>query len=305
MPTLKVGIYRLSFQGNGGTDLADAVRRIDALAGEDRAAKLIDDPIRAREHIHISDQYCLLDFTRFYPGDYIETGNVAGLEKTVPLGTQGERLRKHTAVLLDPQSNTMYVQEEFASARIGHNIVGKYLTAKGRLKDFWIEIVLHEKNGLERLINKKHRRFKVAVAGIQNAEMLQAQGLGDKVVLDALKAFKSPSAVIEVSLQGGPGTLDNVLEAAAALLGWNSLPQIFGKRKPVKAITVREGDGPDEETIVNLLDDRMCYLEDIELEPGKIPTDADRKRAVTNAFEQHRDELRRRYPVQNDKGQGV
>lgn len=290
MATLKVGIYHLRFDPNA-PPLLDIVKLIEHLPGKKRAAMIIDDPIRPRDRIEVTDQCCVLDFSRIPQIDRIDTGDLAGQEGEIKFGPDDQRPCRYTVVLLDQHSNTMYIHE---GAGVSHVTVGKYLKAVADLGTLHVEVVLHDIDALERLRTRKHRSFRVRIAGIENASVLKAQGLGDEAILKTMQVHRSPNAKIALGLDDHqPGQLDNVLETAAALLGWNNLPHIFGKLKPVKEIVV--GDDEETENLVNLLDDRMRYAEEVELDRGQTPSDAQRHRAVRNAFERYRSNLRARY----------
>lgn len=302
MAKLTVGIYHLRFDGSDNPTLFKVAKKIDALKGKKRTADtIIDDPIRARDKIHFSTEFCLLDFSRIPQVNRIPTSDLEGSEKDMTFQPGDRRPCKYTAVLLDPKSNTMYVQEGAGSSGIGHNTVGKYLKAAGGLDSLHVEIILHEKQGMERLKNKQHRAFKVKIAGLQNAANLKAVGEGDAAILNMIKVHNSPNAIINLSMDAGPGQLDQVLETAAALLSWNGLPKLFG-RHPVKRVIIGESD-EEGENLVNLLEDRIGYAEEIRLERGEPLTDANRYRALTKAFDLYQAELRRRFPVSShDQG---
>jgi len=295
---LKVGVYRLVFRGKPITTLVKIVEAIKLLPpDESRTAMIIDDPIRPRDDIRINKQYCLVDFNRIRPTDHILTADTLGNEGLIKFGRKAKRPCQRTVVLLDQHSNIMYIHEGWGSAGIGHNTMAKYLRAVGELEAVAVEVVLHDIDALERLRDKRHKVFRVRIAGVENAEVLRAQGLGDEAILRTLRAFRSPNANIGVGLEkGDPGQLDNVLETAAALIGWNNMPEIFGTKKPVKYIAI-EPEGEEHEVLVNLLEDRMRHAEKVELEPGTEPSDAERYRAVVKAFERFSPDLRRRYPV--------
>jgi hypothetical protein len=295
MAKLKVGIYHLRFS-DGAPSIVEIVKIIQALPGKKRAAQLMEDPIRPRERITISDQCCVLDFSRFSPTDRIPTGDVEGNEGEIRFAPDDLRPCKYTAILLDQHSNTLYIHE---GAGVGHTVVAKYLKAVANLASLYTEVILHDVEALERLRDKHHRRFKVRIAGIQDASVLRAQGLGDEAILKTIQVHRSPNALISLHYEKNePGFLDNVMETASALIGWNNLPQIFGKKRPVKEIII--GDDEETENVVNLLDDRMTWVEELELERGQSFTDAQRHRAVRNAFERYRNDLRRRYPVSSN-----
>jgi hypothetical protein len=293
MAKLRVGVYHLRFPDGGALSLLDIVKKVQDLPGEKRAASIIDDPIRPRDKISVSDQCCVLDFNRILQIDGIETGDVKGNEGKITFSRDGLRPCKYTAVLLDHHSDMMYIHE---GAGVGHTTVGKYLRAVANLARLHVEVVLHDAEALERLQNKKHRKFRVRIAGIEDASLLRAQGEGDGAVLKTLQIHRSPNALISLGLDDNqPGHLENVLETAAALIGWNNLPHIFGKKKPVKEIII--GDDEETENLVNLLDDRVLFVEEIELGRGQTLTDAQRHGAVRRAFEHYRSDLRRRYPA--------
>jgi hypothetical protein len=188
-------------------------------------------PIRPRDDIRINTQYCLVDFNRIRPTDHMLTADTQGHEGLIKFAKKAKRPCQRTAVLLDQHSNIMYVHEGWGSAGIGHNTMAKYLKAVGGLEGITVEVVLHDLDALERLRDKRHKSFRVRIAGVENAEALRAQGMGDEAILRTLRTFRSPNANIAVGLEKGqPGQLDNVLETAAALIGWNHMPESSGKR---------------------------------------------------------------------------
>ncbi|HEX3747052.1 MAG TPA: hypothetical protein VHW09_24115 [Bryobacteraceae bacterium] len=292
MAKVKIGVYRLLMpQGQGS--LLDVIKTVQSLPGMKRSAMIIDDPIRPRNNMSITNECCMVDFSRISRIDRIETGDIRGNEGQIQFAPDDLRPCRYTAVLFDQHSNAMYIHE---GAGVGHTTVVKYLKAVGKLTDLRLEVVLHDTEALERLREKKHRSFKVRIAGLENALALKAQGEGDGAVLSTMKVHRSPNAVISLWLEDRQeGYLDNVLETAAALIGWNNLPHIFGKNKPVKEISI--GDDEETENVVNLLDDRMCFIEEIKLDHGQTLTDAQRHGTLRKAFERYRHDLRRRYPV--------
>jgi hypothetical protein len=295
MPTLSVGIFHLQFRGQGDPTLLEIVQKIQALPGKKRVGMVIDDPIRPRDNIQASAECCTLDFSRIPQIDTVPASDLEGNETKITYGPQ--KPCKFTLVLLDPQSNTLYIQYGAGSSGISHTVVGKYLKAVAGLAHLQLEVILHENDALERLRDQRHTAFKVKIAGLVNADALKAQGLGDQAVLDILKVHRAPDAFISLSLGHQPGTLDHILETAAALMGWNSLPNIFGKHKPVEEIYIGETDDDGKENLVDLFADRLKYSEVLDLDRGQDITDAHRHRAVRNAFGKYREELRRRFPA--------
>jgi hypothetical protein len=298
MSTLSVGVFRLQFRGHGDPTLLEVVQKIQALPGKRRVGMVIDDPIRPRDNIQASEECCILDFSRIPQIDAVPASDLEGNETKITYGPQ--KPCKFTLVLLDPQSNTLYIQYGAGSSGISHAVVGKYLKAVAGLAHLQLEVILHENDALERLRNKRLTAFKVRIAGLVNAEALRAQGLGDQAVLDTLKVHRAPNALISLSLGHEPGKLEHVLETAAALMGWNSLPNIFGAHKPVEEIYIGETDDDGKESLVDLFVDRLKYSEVLDLDRGEDITDAHRRRAVRNAFEKHKEELRRRFPARRN-----
>jgi hypothetical protein len=286
---LRVGVYRLTWVKQPLMSLKDIVAAIQSLPNdESRASTLTDDPIRPREII-THDDHCLMDFNRIRQTDHIKTSDLKGNEGEVKFGDL--KPSERTAVLLDPSSQVMFVHEH--AWGIGHTTIAKYLKAAAKLDSIRSGIVLR-KGGLERLHDKSLRSMKVRLAGIGNAKTLESIGDGDAAILLLLQAFRAPDATIKVSIDSEKESyLDNILETASALIGWNSL---FGKRRPVKEILVTTDGDEGADAHVNLMKDRISHLEAIDLEAGKEPTDAQRYRAVVEAWKAHGDELRGMYP---------
>jgi hypothetical protein len=306
MPTrlkrLKVGVYRLElFGGNEVPSLLEIVQAIKSLPDDDESrTMMIDEPIRPRGNIIINEQYCLLDFNRIRQTDRIPLADTRGGEGEITFGPKDKKPSERTAVLLDRHSNIMYVHEH--SYGIGHTTLGKYIKAIGKLDNIISTIVMHQ-GGLERLRNKTHEALKIKIAGLDNASRLKAEGLGDGAILKMLQTFKAPTVTLTMSIDKTENHLDQVIETASVLLGWNSLRDLFGRRKPVKEISVVVSSEDEDDALVSLLKDRMVHLEEIELELGKEVTDADRYRAVASAWQRYHVELRERYPKpKDDKG---
>lgn len=300
MPTrvkpLKVGVYRVRIQNQDrpAPPLADAVRAIQALPDDETRTMLIDAPIRPRGKIVGTDEYFLLDFNRIRQTDRIALADIRGVEGEIKFGPKDKKPSERTAVIIDAKSDTMCVQEHTWS--IGHNLLARYFKAVMKVADVQSSIVLNE-GGLDRLKDKRHHLLRVKLAGIENATALRASGKGDGAILKLLEEFRAPDATISLSIESdGESRLDKVIETASAIIGWNHLPELFGRKKPVKDVSVITDDEDEDMAVVHLLKDRMLHIEEIELEKGKEPTDDDRYRAVISAWRRHYAELRKRFP---------
>jgi hypothetical protein len=288
---LRVGLYRIRRQGDPPASLLDLIARLQALPPDEARAKdLTDDPIRPRNAITVTPEYALVDFSRIRQTDRIELSDRRGDEGQITFGPGDKRPCVHTAVLVDYHCNIIYVHEQLGG--VSHAVVARYFAALANADRLPVEVVMNL-DGIMRLQGKVPNSIKIRLSGIDNAEQLRGQGYGDDAILNLLREFRAPKAVLTLGLEEGAGSLDRILQTATAILSWNGL---FGRRRPVKEISIRAED-EDHEELVNLLKDRMVHLEEIELEVGREPTDAQRYRAVINAWQRYRVELRQRYPV--------
>jgi hypothetical protein len=307
---LKVGVYRLRFNPTHKGSLTKIAKTIDGLKLEARASLLrMGDPIRPRDDIQFGDDYFILDFTRIRPVNRIPISDLKGNEGHVVFRKDDRRPCDHTAVLFDPLCNTMYVQEGTGSAGIGHNAIADYMKGHAGIDQIAVEVVLHEEKGLDRLRNKRHKKFTIRIAGVENASKLNRRGEGDAAILEALRVFNAPKALLSFELDKTKEkrrlNFENILETATAFLNWNNDPPIgaFRRKRPVRELVV-EAEDEQGDILVNLLEDRIVHAKKVELKPGEEPTDEQRYAAVVEAFERHRGQLRRRYPVNHDQSEG-
>jgi hypothetical protein len=70
----------------------------------------------------------------------------------------------------------------------------------------------------------------------------------------------------------------------------------FGRKRPIKELSIRAEDEDESTELVSLIKDRITHSEEIESE-GRVPTDAERYRAVVSAWRKYSPGLRERYPV--------
>jgi hypothetical protein len=192
----------------------------------------------------------------------------------------------------------IYVHEQMGRG-VSHAVVAKYLAAVGAIERLPVEVAIHL-DGLLRLQGKTPRTFKVRLSGIDDATNLGRLGYGDDAIADILRKFNAPKATITLGLddEDQPGVIDQLLEVATEIITWNGR---FGRKKPVKEISIRAGDGEDDVELVNLLKDRIVYHHELELE-GREPTDAERYGAVVSAWNRYNVGLRERYRVARANG---
>lgn len=259
--SLKVGVYRLRRDGTGDPprSLIDVARAIRARQNEQRAVSVAEDPIRPRNNLQITDQYCLLDFSRIPQVERLPLSDLRGDESDMVFGPNDKRPREQTAVLLDHHSNIIYVHEHMRG--ISHAAVAKYFATVGGIEKLPVEVAIHM-DGLLRLQGKTPNAFRIRLSGIDDATGLGREGYGDDAVAELLRKFKAPSATIRLGLEEDqPAAIDSLIEVATALLTWNGR---FGRKKPVKELSIRAEDENDSAELVSLIKDRIVHYEEIE-----------------------------------------
>jgi hypothetical protein len=106
-----------------------------------------------------------------------------------------------------------------------------------------------------------------------------------------IEEYKTPILKYEVSLEkGDEGTVDGagVFATVSALVG---LP-----RKNLKRLQVLGSESPGAPDFpVDFIQDRITSSLEVELPKGSRPKDADRYRAVAQAWREYNAELRQRY----------
>jgi hypothetical protein len=134
---------------------------------------------------------------------------------------------------------------------------------------------------------------------MDNAEYLRNLGFNQQQILDLTDFLSAPKLKFEASITSrrrDPQGLNRIWETVQALL---RLPP-----KQLKKLVVEgRGEGEEEDFPVDLIKGRIRYSLEVNLDQRGGIADADRYRAVREAWTTNRDELRGRWrPEPNQQG---
>lgn len=262
---------------------------VGALPNDASRARLIsqNEPVRPRS-LDLNPDHCTGEFTRIQVLNELPLSNTAGREDTLRFGPDDPTPCNHTVFLFDYMSNVLHIDEHYGS--VTHAAFARYIQAVGELRSVSATPII----GIDAMI-KYHRqetfsKITVSLAGMDNAEYLRGLGFNQTQILALTDFLSAPKLKLEASITSrrqDPEGLGRVRETVEALL---HLPP-----KQLKKLVVegREKDGTDDFP-VDLIKGRMKYEIELELDQGGI-SDADRYRAVREAWTRNRDELRERF----------
>jgi hypothetical protein len=140
---------------------------------------------------------------------------------------------------------------------------------------------------------KTFSKITVSLAGMENAEYLRNLGFNQQQILGLTEFLHAPKLKLEAritSRKRDPDGLNRIRETVSALL---TLP----KKQLKKLVVEGREEGGEEDFPVDLIKGRIKY----EVNSNQEITDADRHRAVREAWVANRDELRGRFRPEADQ----
>lgn len=292
---LRVGIFRLSIQNQTPISLKDVIAQISSSPLDKKLTLSADEPIRPRK-LEICSEYCLGDFTKIRRVDEMHLTDLSGNEETMRFGPNSKRPSEFTAFLFDSTSSCLFVHEH--QYGITHASIGRYFQLATGAHRLQFQPVL--RIGTDDWLEKQHHfsRIKIVLAGIENADFLRDQGLGTNRILGLLNAYQAPTVWIDLRMgksDDDRGGLSEVKSTVKALLPFT------GRGGKVKQLIVSGSESREaEEFPVNFIKDRLTFHWDVECSRGSLPSDADRYRAVTEAWTKFGQELRRRFAASSN-----
>lgn len=289
MAAVKVGLYHVSIQNEPPKTVEQVLSSIGSLPNDKSRARMIsdDEPVRART-VDVKDDHCTGELTRIDDVTEMPLSNVAGKEGTLHFGPEDPKPCKHTIFLFDFVSNVLHLDEHRGS--VTHAAFARYLQAAGEVQSVAAMPIIRL-DAMELFAKQEtFSRISVSLAGMGNAAHLRGLGYTDETILNLTNLFHAPKLKLDmriVSRKQDAEGLARIKETVASLL---ALPS-----KQLKKLVVegKEQNG-DEYFPVDLIKSRMRF--ELELSSRKEDiTDADRYRAVREAWTRHRDELRGRF----------
>jgi hypothetical protein len=191
-------------------------------------------------------------------------------------------------------SNVLHIDEH--SGGVTHAAFARYVQAVGEVRAVSALPIFRLDAMIKYARQQTFSKITVSLAGMDNAEHLRNLGFNQEQIMGLTEFLSAPKLKLEASITSrrqDPEGLNRIRETVTALL---NLPPTQLKKLVVEG---REEDGT-EDFPVDLIKGRIKY--ELNLEQGGI-ADADRHRAVREAWIQNRDELRNRFrPEPNQQG---
>lgn len=289
MARIKVGLYHVAVTNDPPKTVREVLAAVDALPNDASRARTIseNEPVRPRI-LDAQQDHCAGEFTRIQIVNQLQLSNTAGQEKILKFEPGDPTPCDHTAFLFDYASNVLHIDEHYGG--VTHAAFARYVGAVGELQSVAATAIISLDAMIKYARQKTFSKITVSLAGMDNAEHLRNLGFNQQQIIALTDFLSAPKLKLEASITSrkrDPDGLNRIKETVAALL---SLPS-----KQLKKLVV-EGreEGGSEDFPVDLIKGRLKYELEVNLEKGGI-ADADRHRAVREAWTRNRDELRNRF----------
>lgn len=298
MAKLKVGIYHVAIDQGKADTVPNLFRHIETLPDDhSRTVMLSDEPIRPRRgQIKFNPEYCLVDFSRIRQIGELPLSDIHGAEDKIVFEPGGKHPAERTAILFDAQSSCLFVHEH--AGGISAAAFGRYFSsvgnqANGTPMKVKVDPVLKHEALLRFAKQKHHTRIKVRLAGMDDTSFLEKQGEAAKPLLSMINFFGAPVLKVEASIGAAKEEpapwLSNIGETVTALLGLRSTKQLK------QLVVLGHEDGEAADFPVDFIKDRITFTWEVESVKQRVITDAERYRAVTEAWRANQAELRDRF----------
>ena len=297
MARIKVGLYHVAVRHDPPKTVREVLVAVGALPDDASRARTIseNEPLRPRT-LNLQQDHCSGEFTRIRLVNELPLSNAAGREDTLHFGPDDPTPCDHTAFLFDYESNVLHVDEH--QGGVTHAAFGRYIQAVGELQSVVATPILKMDEMIKFQRQQTFSRITVSLAGMDDAEHLRNLGFNQEQIMALTDFLSAPKLKLEAritSRRRDPEGLSRIRETVNALL---NLPS----RQLKKLIVEGREEGAEEDFPVDLIKGRIKYEVEVNLDQGGI-ADADRHRAVREAWIRNRDELRARFrPEANQQG---
>jgi len=259
-----------------------------------RARTLSDnEPFRPRR-LDIQQDHCIGEFTRIQLVNELPLSNAAGREATIQFAPGEPAPCDHTVFLFDYLSNVLHIDEHRNG--VTHAGFARYIQSVGELNAVIATPII----GIDAMVRFQRKdtfsKITIGLAGMDNATHLRNLGFNQTEILALTELFQAPKLKLELSISSrkhDPEGLARVKETVMTLL---NLPP----RQLKKLVVEGREEGEDEDFPVDLIRGRIKFETEVELDQGRI-ADAQRYRAVREAWIENRDELRERFNPASDQ----
>jgi hypothetical protein len=289
MARVKVGLYHVAVHHDPPTTVRQVLAAIGALPNDASRARTIseNEPVRPRR-LDLQPEYCEGEFTRIQLVDEMPLSNTAGRESVLQFAPGDPQPCDHTVFLFDYLSNVLHIDEHRGA--VTHSGFARYIQAVGELQGVLATAIISQDAMIRFARQENFSKITVSLAGMDDAGYLRNLGFNQETILALTNLFHAPKLKLEMSISSrrrDPEGLGRIRETVTALL---NLPS----KQLKKLIVEGREDGGAEDFPVDLIKGRIKYETEVNLEEGRI-ADAQRYRAVREAWTRNRDELRQRF----------
>jgi hypothetical protein len=293
--TLRIGFYEVTVQNDPPVTFDEILQRFATTVPDDERRTLEpgDSPIRL-QWVRLNQTTWAGELLRIRLHEDLTKARTNGRQERIEFGPD-EGLGEETAFLFHPGTRTLVVHEQRGAVPV--SAIPKYFKTFGEVRGVTITPRL-KPEALERVARMTAiHAFEVQFGGIGTGTPLRDAGLSAGALLNVLDAFRAPKAWIRVEVpkprgrHQDRGSLRNVVDAARGLLGLQRAEGLVEKLIVVGA----DPDGGLEESVINLLEDRLIELVPVQLNGDERIAEQHRHNAVRTAWNTHREAIERVY----------
>jgi hypothetical protein len=285
---IKVGLYHVAVTNDPPQTVREVLVAVGALPNDASRARTIseNEPVRPRR-LDLQQDYCFGEFTRIRVLNELALSNAAGQENVLHFNPGDPTPCDHTPFLFDYLSNVLHLDEH--ASGVTHSAFARYVQTVGELQSVIATPIINLDEMIKFERQQTFSKITVSLAGMDNAEHLRHLGFDQQQIMALTQFLAAPKLKIEAKITSrkrDPEGLDRIRETVTALL---RLPP-----KQLKKLVVEGREDGGDDFPVDLIKGRIKYEVDVDLNQGGI-ADAERHRAVREAWIRNRDELRNRF----------
>ncbi len=244
-------------------------------------------PIRLQE-IHRANSLWIGDLVRIRMDGIPPKTKLSGEQDDLDLDDD-EGLGEETAFLFNQRLSVLVLQRNRHAVSAGG--FSHYFASKGRVGYIKLDPILRRDAYVRMSKMRIQRKLEIAVAGIQNLNIVDTSVLGVASIINLANEYASPHVGITLSMGHTRGTLSHVTELARFL---SSISERYSslRHSPVTKITIMGKANEDEPMeVIDLLEDRMIDYSQVSVDRDYEASRRERQRALQVAFDNRSAEL--------------
>lgn len=289
MARIKVGLYHVAVRHDPPRNVRDVIAAVGTLPNDASRARTLseNEPFRPRR-LDIQADHCIGEFTRIRAVNELPLSNAAGREDVLRFEPGEPAPCDHTVFLFDYLSNVLHIDEH--PHGVTHAGFARYIQAVGELASVVATAIISQ-DAMRRFGRQEtFSKITVSLAGMDNAAHMRNLGFNQTEILALTELFQAPKLKLELSITSRRRDPDGLARVRETVLNLLNLPSRQLKKLVVEGREEIAGD----DFPVDLIKGRIKYETEVESDQGRI-ADAERYRAVREAWSRNRDELRERF----------